>query len=68
MHSGTIKTIKHEAGYGFIRCDNQPDIFFHCTKLADDLDFAPELIGRRVVFDVEHGARGPFASNIRGMK
>ena len=67
MHEGTIKTI-NERGFGFIQTPNQPDVFFHASALADDLEFNEQLQGRRVQFDIVQGPKGPRGSNVEAAK
>ena len=65
MHTGTIKTLRLDKGFGFVSEQNGPDLFFHCSALADDLPFDETLQERRVNFDVVSTPKGPRAANVR---
>ncbi len=61
---GTIKTYKADGGFGFIRRENNPAIYFHvrnCVGLGDENWLVP---GSSVTFDVRNTARGPTAFNV----
>lgn len=55
----------HERGFGFIRVDNRPDLFFHRADLATWLEFGDGLLRQRVEFEEVEGDRGPKAINVR---
>lgn len=59
---GVIKTLT-DRGFGFIKCDDKKDIFFHLKELKgvqyDDLK-----VGDKVSFDVEQGQKGDHAVNV----
>ena len=64
--TGTVTTINNRRGYGFIALpDGGGDVFFHCTDLADSLEFDEQLVERRVEFEAVEGRKGPRAANIR---
>jgi cold shock CspA family protein len=65
MYEGEIATIVADRGFGFIRSPHQPDVFFHASDLAADLEFDEQLLERRVEFDLRHSAKGPRANNVR---
>lgn len=61
MPTGTIKT-KTDKGFGFIKLEGSPDVFFHssaCNEQFDNLN-----VGQMVSFDLEQGDKGPKAVNV----
>jgi len=65
-HSGTIKLVNSEKGYGFIgRPDGGRDLFFLITELGGSLNFYESLVGTRVSFDIAEAESGPRAVNIQ---
>lgn len=65
MHEGSIKSVVLARGFGFISEPNQPDVFFHCKDLANDLAFDEMLIERRVRFEIIGTDKGLQAKNVR---
>ncbi len=62
--TGTIVR-KRDNGYGFIKPDNgEKDVFFHAQSLVE-IAFDDLQEGEKVTFDVEQGAKGPAATNVR---
>lgn len=62
---GTIKTLKEDKGFGFIRPeDGSKDVFFHCSKVRD-ASFKDLRIGDAVIFDTEDTDKGPAAYEVR---
>ena len=61
---GTIKMFNKEKGYGFIRTEDNRDVFFHYSALMMD-EFKTAEPGEHVEFDVEDSERGPRAANIK---
>jgi cold shock CspA family protein len=68
MYVGTITRLMLDRGFGFISSPRQPDVFFHCRDLAEDLPFDETLQERRVKFDVLTTSRGPRAQDVRPAK
>ena len=61
---GVVKWFNADKGYGFIRRSAGDDVFVHKSALAaGGLDTLAE--GEAVEFDVEEGAKGPQAANLR---
>lgn len=60
---GTIKKLMRERGFGFIRA-NGYEIFFHRSGLHE-LDFEALKEGQAVEFELERGAKGLQAANVR---
>ncbi len=46
------------AGYGTVRSDDDQDLFFHCTQIADGTRTI--AVGTRVRFTVVPGQRGQW--------
>ena len=61
---GTIKRLVREKGFGFIRCSDGQEVFFHRTGLQQ-MDFDGLQEGTAVELDVEQSAKGPRATNVR---
>ncbi|MDD3383384.1 MAG: cold shock domain-containing protein [Bacilli bacterium] len=61
---GTIKMFNKEKGFGFIKCEDGKDVFFHYSELKVE-GFKTAEPGEEVEFDVQESDRGPRASNIR---
>lgn len=69
MQTGTVKFVKSDKGYGFIkRDDGQGDLFFHVKQCVGDV--FPELKPNDAVqFEIEPpkgaNAKGPRAINVQ---
>jgi CspA family cold shock protein len=62
--TGTIKTIRLEKGFGFIRDESGKDYFFHQSAVfGEGLDNLRE--GDSVEFEIGHGPKGPRADSVR---
>lgn len=59
---GTIKWYNAQKGFGFIEVDGENDIFIHRSQVPEGL-YLNE--GDKVTFDVEEGAKGPQAVNVK---
>jgi len=65
MTTGTVKWFNSEKGFGFIAPDDGgPDVFAHFRAISGT-GFRNLEEAQRVEFDVERGAKGPQAANIR---
>ncbi len=62
MLEGTIKLIKPEKGYGFIKRDGLADLFFHASECNGK--FKEVEVGTVVQFKVKQGRRGEEAECI----
>ena len=61
---GKVKWFSDDKGYGFIeRSDGGEDVFLHFSALQQD-GFKSIEEGAEVEFEVEHGPKGPKASNV----
>jgi CspA family cold shock protein len=63
--TGTIKTLRAEKGFGFIRDAEGKEVFFHASAIyGEGIDNLRE--GDGVEFELgEAGAKGPRATNVR---
>ena len=64
MHTGKIKKLVRERGFGFISGTDGREIFFHQSSLVD-LKFETLSEEQAVEFEVEKSPKGPRAVNIR---
>ena len=60
---GIIKTISKERGFGFIRNENDKDVFFHLSNLVNE-KFQNLREGDNVEFKLENGTKGVRAIDI----
>jgi len=63
MHTGKIKKVVSERGFGFISDTDGREVFFHQSSLTE-LKFTELTEGQDVEFDVENSAKGPRAVNV----
>ena len=64
MMTGTIRTLRVDKGFGFIKDDGGKEYFFHQSAVyGEGLDNLRE--GDSVEFDVGEGPKGPRAENVR---
>jgi CspA family cold shock protein len=61
---GTIKTLRADKGFGFIKGEGGTEYFFHQSAVSGEgIDMLRE--GDSVEFDVGQGPKGPRAENVR---
>ncbi len=64
MAEGTVKWFSDKKGYGFIARETGQDIFVHYSSVEVE-GFKTLAEGEHVSFEVEEGARGPVAKNVK---
>jgi CspA family cold shock protein len=64
MATGTIKRLVRERGFGFILGQDGTELFFHRSALQGE-GFDTLAEGQAVEFEVERGAKGPRAANMK---
>ncbi len=67
MHTGKIKKIISDRGFGFINDTDGRELFFHQSSLIDTKlsDLSEDT---QVEFDIENSPKGPCAINIHVIK
>jgi CspA family cold shock protein len=63
MALGTVKWFNDAKGFGFIKQDNDADVFVHYSQIAGD-GFRTLEEGQTVKFDLKEGPKGLFAENV----
>lgn len=64
MHTGKIKKLIRERGFGFISDTDGREIFFHQSGLGD-IRFDSLTEEQQVEFEVENSPKGPRAIDIK---
>lgn len=64
MATGTIKRLVRDRGFGFIKVDDGPDVFFHRSH-CEDVSFDALEEGVAVEFERQDSDKGPRASSIK---
>lgn len=64
MHTGKIKKLIRDRGFGFINDANDREVFFHQSSLVDG-KFDALNEDQKVEFEVEKSAKGLRAINIK---
>ncbi|MEK6727759.1 MAG: cold shock domain-containing protein [Candidatus Omnitrophota bacterium] len=67
MHSGKIKKLISERGFGFISDSDGRELFFHQSGLVD-VKLSDLTESQDVEFEVENSEKGPRAVNVRVAK
>jgi CspA family cold shock protein len=62
--TGTVKWFDKRKGYGFIRRENENDIFVHYSAIIEPVTQTLED-GDSVTFVVGEGRKGPAAKDVR---
>jgi len=63
MHTGKIKKLVRDRGFGFISDTDGTEVFFHQTSLVET-SFDALSEGQQVEFEVEKSDKGPRAVNV----
>lgn len=64
---GKVKMFDAKKGFGFIRAEDNSDVFFHYSSLVMD-GFKTANVGDEVEFDVSSTDKGLRASNVKIIK
>jgi len=64
MHTGKIKKLIRDRGFGFISDDDGREVFFHQSGLAQG-QFDSLKGEEKVQFDIEDSDKGPRAINVK---
>ena len=64
MEQGKVKWFSAPKGYGFITRSTGEDVFVHFKAIQGE-GFRSLEEGQEVEFEVEQGAKGPQATNVR---
>ncbi|MDD9941212.1 MAG: cold-shock protein [Myxococcales bacterium] len=63
MALGTVKWFNDAKGFGFIKQDDESDVFVHYSQIVGD-GFRTLEEGQVVQFDLKEGPKGLFAENV----
>jgi CspA family cold shock protein len=64
MHTGKIKKVVRERGFGFISDTDGREVFFHQSGLVDT-QFDSLKEEQNVEFEIENSPKGPRAINVK---
>jgi len=64
MHTGKIKKLVRDRGFGFISDTDGREVFFHQSSL-NETTFTALQEDQKVEFDVEKSDKGPRAINVK---
>jgi len=64
MHTGKIKKLVRDRGFGFISDTDGKELFFHQSGLVD-VQYDALNEDQAVTFEVEQSPKGPRAVNVR---
>lgn len=63
MALGTVKWFNDAKGFGFIKQEDESDVFVHYSQIVGD-GFRTLEEGQVVQFDLKEGPKGLFAENV----
>ena len=63
--TGTIKDVRHDKGFGFVKGADGVERFFHRSQVVPARDFDLMAPGMGVEFDHAEHAKGPRAVNVQ---
>jgi len=61
--TGTVKWFNAQKGYGFIRTEDNKELFIHYTEIKGE-GYKSLEEGQTVEFSISDGKKGPIASNL----
>lgn len=64
MANGRVKWFNNSKGYGFIEVEGGKDVFVHFSAIAGS-GYRSLEEGQAVEFEVQQGAKGPQAANVK---
>ena len=64
METGTVKWFNSSKGFGFISRESDVDVFVHFKSIVGE-GYKSLDEGNKVEFDVEEGAKGLQATNVK---
>ncbi|MDG4656601.1 cold-shock protein [Ectobacillus antri] len=64
MERGKVKWFNSEKGFGFIEREDGDDVFVHFSAIHSE-GYKSLDEGQEVTFEIEHGQRGPQATNVQ---
>jgi CspA family cold shock protein len=67
MHTGKIKKVVSDRGFGFISDSDGREVFFHQTGL-DGVQFTDLTVDAAVEFEIENSPKGPRAIKVKLVK
>lgn len=63
-NKGKVKWFNNKLGYGFIKNDNEKDIFVHYSNIVSEKKFKKLYKGQKVQFNISETDRGMQAVNV----
>jgi CspA family cold shock protein len=64
MATGTVARLVRDRGFGFVKTEDGTDVFFHKSSLQG-VEFDSLSEGQAVEFEIEKGAKGTRAANMK---
>jgi len=64
MHTGKVKKLIRDRGFGFIDDTDGREIFFHRSSVLD-MKFEDLSEEQKVTFEIENSPKGPRAVNVQ---
>lgn len=65
MHTGIVKWLDNERGYGFISGNNGKDVYVHSMQVKEKTHNKDLHEGEEVLFDIIEREKGPVAINVQ---